>query len=248
MSRYSFINADDYKDELFGPHLLKLVDILDLPIPEIKVWHHKEQDRWMSKARLFGRQREPKTANIVFGKMNNSMLGVVNDAMHDAIARLCGRHRKELGKNYFCHLGGLKEDGQPFDLTNDHKRKISSMSNYNQDMEQYIKNLQMDHLQDLLNEKNLLAEIEAHDSMEEKFETQEYEIETIRLDLDDSQAEVKKLQAELKKVQDQNKKLRIDNEFLKDRLADYEGSAEDLYDDSVHGPLISNALDDESTM
>lgn len=248
MSRYSFVEADDYKVELFGPHLLKLVEVLDLPIPEIKVWYHQGQDRWMSKTRLFGRKGEPKTADIVFGKLNNSMMGVVNDAMHDAIARLCGRHRTELDKNYFRFLGCLKEDGQPLDLDDNCKRKMSEMAKYNQDMEQYIKNLQMDHLQDLFREKDLRAEIESHDHMEEKFETQEYELETLRSDLDDSHAEIKQLQAQLKKVRNHNKKLRTNHNSLKDRLAGYEGSAKDLIDNNVHGPLFGNTLDAESTM
>lgn len=76
------------------------------------------------------------------------------------------------------------------------------MLGYNKDLEQYIKNLQADHYQDL-----------------EKLKTrEEYEIEALRSDLDNSERKIWKLKAQLEKKQTQNKKLCTENLSLKARL------------------------------
>src|SRR4051812_39475842 len=104
MESFILNEGQHYKDVPCGPHLMDLVGLLNLPVPEIRVWK-KKNGRWNVKTRFFGRQRNPTTEDITYGMIShNSDMGV-NTVVHDSIARLCYRHRNELGKHYFGKLG-----------------------------------------------------------------------------------------------------------------------------------------------
>ena len=69
----------------------------------------------------------------------------MSDAVHGIIAHLCGRYHQELGGTFFRDLGWQEITREPGRIKEDHKRRLNDMLNYNQDLESYIKGLQLEH-------------------------------------------------------------------------------------------------------
>ncbi|KAE8817237.1 hypothetical protein D1007_05127 [Hordeum vulgare] len=116
--------------------------MLKLPIPEIKVIKRKSRS-WGTRIRVFGRKEDLKTEDINYGTLNHDYDMGMNNVVHDAIARLSYRHRAELGKYCFGYFERQKADGAHIVLTDVYNMKFSPLILYNQELEQYIKNLQM---------------------------------------------------------------------------------------------------------
>ena len=155
---------------------MELVGLLKLPIPEIKVSKRKSGS-WGVKTQVFGRKEDPKTGDITYGTLNHDCDMGINTAIHDAIAHLCYCHRAELGNNYFGKVGWQKVDGATIALTNEEKMKLSPLLVYNQDLEQYVKNLQMDILEALFDKEALREELETQKLKVAQQEKQDLEIQ-----------------------------------------------------------------------
>ena len=110
--------------------------------------------------------------------------------------------------------------------------------------------------------KRQRAEIEAHDCMEYKFQTQEYEMEQVREDADEQRGranalekENKKLREDLKRAsareeiaQDRIRKLRKEREHWKTQYEEALDGGAELQKVEENGPLISNDKDWDGTM
>ena len=118
MESYILNERGHYEDVLVGPFLVELVRLLKLPIPEIKATK-RTTGSWDIKTQVFGRKEHPKTGDISFGTLNRDCDMGINTAVHDAIARLCYRHRAALSTHYFGKVGWQKEDGATIALTNE---------------------------------------------------------------------------------------------------------------------------------
>ncbi|KAE8791634.1 hypothetical protein D1007_33894 [Hordeum vulgare] len=149
----------------------------------------------------------------------------MNTVVHDAIARLSYRHRVELGTHYFGRLGWQKPEGAHIILTDEQKVRFSPVLVYNQELEHYIKNLQMD----------LLSELFENDALHESVKTEKLkvaivkkhdpEIQKLRQDLKNSQAmehgddvEIQKLKNQLLELQGRHRKLRVNRECMAENL------------------------------
>ncbi|KAE8821800.1 hypothetical protein D1007_00210 [Hordeum vulgare] len=203
---------------------MELVHMMKLPIPEINVTKRKS-GFWGVRTKVFGRKEDPKTEDINYGTLTHDCDMGMNTAVHDAIARLSYRHRAELGTHYFGRLGWQKPKGAHIILTHEQKVKFSPVVVYNQELEYYIKNLQMDLLSELFendalhgslkNDKLKVANVKKHDP----------EIQKLRQDLKNSQAmahagdvEIQKLRSQLLELQGRHRKLRINREYLAEEL------------------------------
>ncbi|KAE8821014.1 hypothetical protein D1007_00850 [Hordeum vulgare] len=122
---------------------MELVHMMKLPILEIQV-NKRKSGFWGVRNKVFGRKDIPKTEDINYGTLTHDCDMGMNTVVHDAIARLIYRHRVELGTHYFGRLGWQKHEGAHIILTDEQKVKFSPVLVYNQELEHYIKNLQMD--------------------------------------------------------------------------------------------------------
>lgn len=203
---------------------MELVGLLKLPVPEIKVSKRKSGS-WGVKTQVFGRKEDPKTGDITYGTLNHDCDMGINTAIHDAIARLCYRHRAELGNNYFGKVGWQKVDGATIALTNEEKMKLSPLLVYNQDLEQYVKNLQMDLLEALFDKEALREELETQKLKVAKLEEQNLEVQKIRQELKNNrtiahakEVEIQKLKNQLQDIQGRHRKLRVNRDDLAEEL------------------------------
>ncbi|KAE8813320.1 hypothetical protein D1007_09592 [Hordeum vulgare] len=170
---------------------MELVHMMKLPIPESKVTKSKSRF-WGVKTKVFGRKEDPKTEDINYGTLTHDCDMGMNTAVHAAIARLGYRHRVELGTHYFGRLGWQKPEGAHIMLTDEQKVKFSPVVVYNQELEHYIKKLQMD----------LLSELFENDALRESLKTEK----------------PKKLKSQLLELQGRHRKLRVNMEYLAEEL------------------------------
>ena len=224
MESYILNKREHYEKVLGGPFLVELVRLLKLPIPEIKATKRTSRS-WGVKTQVFGRKEDPKTADISFGTINGDCDMGINTAVHDAIARLCYRHRAALNPHFFGRIGWQKFDGATIALTEAQKMKFSPLLVYNQDLEQYVKNLQMDLLEALFDNEALREEVETQRLKVDKLEEENLEIPRMRQELKSSRTishakdiEIQKLKEQLQDIQGRHKKLRVDRENLAEEL------------------------------
>ncbi|KAE8804706.1 hypothetical protein D1007_19263 [Hordeum vulgare] len=203
---------------------MELVQMMKLLIPEIKFTKRKS-GFWGVRTNVFGRKEDPQTEDINYGTLTHDCDVGMNTAVHDAIARLSYRRRVELGTHYFGKLGWQKPDGAHIILTYKQKMKFSAVVVYNQELEHYIKNRQMD----------LLSELLENDALHESHKTEKLkvanvkkhnpEIQKLRQDLKNSHAmahahdvEIQKLKNQLLELQGRHRKLRINRDSLAEEL------------------------------
>ncbi|KAE8781145.1 hypothetical protein D1007_45649 [Hordeum vulgare] len=126
---------------------MEMLHMMNLPIPQIKVIKRKS-GFWGVITKVLRRKEDPKTEDVNYGTLTHDCDMGMNTVVHDAIARLSYRHHVELGTHYFGRLRLKKPDGAHIILTHEQKVKFSRVLMYNQELEHYIKNLQMDLLSD----------------------------------------------------------------------------------------------------
>ncbi|KAE8791264.1 hypothetical protein D1007_34258 [Hordeum vulgare] len=134
---------------------MELVQMINLPIHEIKLTKRKF-GFWGVRTKNCGRKEDPKSEDINYGILTHDCDLGMNTVVHDAIACLSYSHRVELGTHYFGMLGWQKPEGAHIILTDEQKVKFSPIVVYNQELEHYIKNLQMDLLSELFENDTLV--------------------------------------------------------------------------------------------
>uniref|UniRef100_A0A8I6XDP0 Uncharacterized protein n=1 Tax=Hordeum vulgare subsp. vulgare TaxID=112509 RepID=A0A8I6XDP0_HORVV len=195
---------------------MEMVHMMKPPIPEIKVTKRKS-GYWGVRTKVFGRKEDAKTEYINYGTLTHDCDMGMNTAIHDAIARLSYRHRVELGTHYFGRLGWQKPDGAHIILTDEQKMKFSPVLVYNQELEHYIKNLQMDLLSELFENEALHESLKTKKLNVVNLKKHDPEIQKLRPDLKNSHGvthagdvEIQKLKSQLLELQGRHQKLRVD--------------------------------------
>ncbi|KAE8795784.1 hypothetical protein D1007_29390 [Hordeum vulgare] len=79
---------------------MELVQMMKLPIPEIKVTKRKS-GFWGVRTKVFGCKEDPKTEDINYGTLTHDCDMGMNTVVHDAITRLSYRHRVELELEHY---------------------------------------------------------------------------------------------------------------------------------------------------
>ncbi|KAE8820339.1 hypothetical protein D1007_01769 [Hordeum vulgare] len=178
---------------------MELVQTMKLLILEIKVTKRKS-GFWGVRTKVFGRKEDPKTEDINYGTLTHDCDMGMNTAVHDAITRLS-----------YCHRVDLDEQ----------KMKFSPVLVYNEELEHYIKNLQMDLLFELFENDALRKSLKAEKLKVANVKKHVPEIQKLRQDLKNSQAmahagdvEIQKLKSQLLELQGRHRKLRVNTEYL----------------------------------
>ncbi|KAE8780406.1 hypothetical protein D1007_46487 [Hordeum vulgare] len=224
MESYTLNEREHYEDVLGGLFLMELVHMMKMPIPEIKMTRRKS-GFWGVRTKIFGRKEDPKTEDINYGTLTHDCDMGTNTVVHDAIARLSYRHRVELGTHYFGRLGWQKPEGAHIILTNEQKVKFSPVLVYNQELEHYIKNLQIDLLSKLFENDALRESLKTEKLKVANVKKHDPEIQKLRQDLKNNQAmahagdvEIRKLKSQLLELQGRHRKLHVNTEYLAEEL------------------------------
>uniref|UniRef100_A0A8I6WQN2 Uncharacterized protein n=1 Tax=Hordeum vulgare subsp. vulgare TaxID=112509 RepID=A0A8I6WQN2_HORVV len=203
---------------------MELVQMIKLPIPEIKVTKTKSGFSGI-RTNVFGRKEDPKTEDINYGTLTHDCDMGMNTGVHDAIACLSYRHRVALGSHYFGRLGWQKPEEAHIILTDEQKVKFSPVLVYNQELEQYIKNLQMDLLSELFENDALRESLKTEKLKVANVKKHDPEIQKLRHDLKNSQAmehasdvEIQKLKRQLLELQGRHRKLHLNREYLAEKF------------------------------
>ncbi|KAE8794192.1 hypothetical protein D1007_31066 [Hordeum vulgare] len=198
--------------------------MMKLPIPEIKMTKWKSEF-WGVRTKVFGRKEDPKTEDINHGTLTHDCDMGMNTVVHDAIVRLSYRHRVELGTHYFRRLGWHKPDGSHIILTDEQKMKFSPVVVYNQELEHYINNLQMDFLSEVFEEDALRESLKTEKLKVANVKIHDPEIQKLHQDLKNSQSmehagdfEIQKLKSQLLELHGRHEKLRVNRDNLVEEL------------------------------
>ncbi|XP_044372597.1 uncharacterized protein [Triticum aestivum] len=241
MEHCDFSQASHYERVLFGTHLLRLVQTLRLRVPKIAAWHHLEgKSYWNVNITIYGRSE---METMIFFNTHPTLEGVMSDAVHGIIARLCGRYHQELGGTFFRDLGWQDITGEPNRIKEDHKRRLNDMLNYNQDLESYIKGLQLEHFEAL---QKIEAMNEVRTLQEQKLGIMQEDLEKNKDEVQAQEIEIKKLQKELWEERARNKRLKLENRVLKGEEAEEDDFSVNSSDESDNTSLNSINLDVES--
>ncbi|KAE8808128.1 hypothetical protein D1007_15251 [Hordeum vulgare] len=118
-----------------------------------------------------------------------------------------------------------KPEGAHIILTDEQKVKFSPVLVYNQELEHYIKNLQMDHLSELFENDALRESLKTEKLKVANVKKHDPEIKKLHQDLKNSQAmahdgdvEIQKLKSQLLELQGRHRKLRVNREYLMEEL------------------------------
>ncbi|KAE8789289.1 hypothetical protein D1007_36539 [Hordeum vulgare] len=162
---------------------MELVQMMKLPIPKTKVTKRKFGFGGV-RTKSFGRKEDPKTEDIKSRTLTHDYDMGMDTAVHDAIARLSYHHRVELGTHYFRRLGWQKPEGALIIQIDEQKMKFLPVLVYNQELEHYIRNLQM----------GLLSELFENDALRESLKTEKLKVANVKK----HDPEIQKLCQELK--------------------------------------------------
>ena len=187
MTSFHFTTAEDFEGTRFGGYLLDIVGRLELPLPKIKGIILKKFNRegcWGIKVTQPGRDTEPKVDGMEIKLISDSKEKGLDLIMQDLIARLCGRHSKELKGHYSYFFGRRSEDGEPYYIDAKDKKMAKPVCSYLQDLEILLNDTHEDRRAELLkndelcaqlkeNEKKVQAQEEEAKAQEEKFKAQE---------------------------------------------------------------------------
>uniref|UniRef100_A0A8I6WBA6 Uncharacterized protein n=1 Tax=Hordeum vulgare subsp. vulgare TaxID=112509 RepID=A0A8I6WBA6_HORVV len=203
---------------------MELVQMMKLSIPEIKVTKRKS-GFWGVRTKVFGCKEDPKTEDINYGTLTHDCDMGMNAVVHDAITCLSYRHHVELGTHYFGRLGWQKPEGAHMILTDEQKVKFSRVLVYNQELEHYIMNLQIDLLSELFENDALRESLKTEKLKVANVKKHDLEIRKLHQDLKNSQAmthagdvEIQKLKSQLLELQGRHRKLRVNREYLAEEL------------------------------
>jgi hypothetical protein len=211
MSFFMYQTAEDFKDMRFGRYLLELVELLALPTPIIKasqLKHFNKEDLWGIRLCQQGRQTEPKTEDIQYKSISDSLEKGLNLVTQELIGRLCLQYQEELKDHYFAHLGQRDEHGIPYCVSEEDKNKPEALYPYLQDLELHLWQLEEDRRNELLKNDEIMAQVK---ETQKKIEAQE---EVANAQEEKFRAQEKKFQSQEKRIRDKNKEIKT----LKDEI------------------------------
>src|SRR4051812_7434354 len=203
---------EEFQVTRFGPRIVELTTLLNLPLPTITVHpltKFERKDLWGFKVNQPGRQTEPTTEAIIFKLMHDDRERGMEVVMQDLIGRMLGRHSRQVRGTHFHVFGRSDEDGESIDFEDDSRDAAEPIHLYLQDLESLIRHVDMDRTNVMLSNDELQVQLRKKDKlfaeqdevakeMQTKFETQD-----------------KKFKSQEKRVQERNKRIHDMTEELK---------------------------------
>src|SRR3954463_5128746 len=205
MPNVSISTVEVFQGTRFGPCIVELTTLLDLPLPTIMVHpltKFERKDLWVFKVNQPGRQTEPTTEAIVFKLMHDDKERGLEVVMQDLIGRLLGRHSRQVIATHFHVFGRRDEDGEAIDFEDTSRETAEPIRLYLQDLEVLLRHVDTDRTNVMLSNDELQVHLREKDKlfaekdeivkeMEARFESQD-----------------RKFKSQEKRVQDRNKKIR----------------------------------------
>src|SRR3954466_7978580 len=205
MPTVTFSTVEEFQGTRFGPRIVELTTLLNLPLPTIMVLpltKFERKDLWGFKVNQPGRQHEPTTEAIIFKLMHDDKEGGLEVVMQDLIGRLLGRHSREVSGTHFHVFGRRDEDGEAIDFEDTSRETAEPIRLYLQDLEVLLRHVDTDRTNVMLSNDEHQVQLREKDKlfaeqdeivkeMEAKFETQD-----------------KRFKSQEKRVQDRNKRIR----------------------------------------
>src|SRR3954470_16876748 len=114
--------VEEFQVTRFGPRIVELTTLLDLPLPTITVYpltKFERKDLWSFKVNQPGRQTEPTTEAIVFKLMHDDRERGMEVVIQDLIGFLLGRHSRHVRGTHFHVFGRRDDDGESIDFEDD---------------------------------------------------------------------------------------------------------------------------------
>ena len=203
--------VEEFQVTRFGPRIIELTTLLNLPLPTIMVLpltKFERKDLWGFKVNQPGRQTEPSTEAIVFKLMHDDKERGLEVVMQDLIGRFLGRHSRQVRGTHFHVFGRRDEDGEAIDFEETSRETAEPIRLYLQDLEVLLRHVDTDRTNVMLSNDKLQVQLREKDKlfaeqdeivkeMEAKFESQD-----------------RKFKSQEKRVQDRNKKIRDMTEEL----------------------------------
>src|SRR3954468_20224097 len=211
MPTVTISTVEEFQVTRFGPRIVELTTLLNLPLPTITVYpltKFERKDLWGFKVNHPGRQAEPTTEAIIFKLMHDDRERGMEVVMQDLIGRLLGRHSRQVRGTHFHVFGRRDKDGESIDFEDDMRDAAELIRLYLQDLESLIRHVDTDRTNVMISNDELQVQLREKDKlfaeqdkivkeMEAKFETQD-----------------KRFKSQEKRVQDRNKKIRKMKEEL----------------------------------
>jgi len=205
MPNVTISTAEEFKGTRFGPRIIELTSLLNLPLPTIMVLpltKFERKDLWGFKVNQPGRQTEPTTEAIIFKLMHDDKERGLEVVMQDLIGRLLGRHSRQVRGTHFHAFGRRDEDGEAIDFEDTSRETTEPIRLYLQDLEVLLRHVDTDRTNVMLSNDELQVQLHEKDKlfaeqdeivkeMEAKFESQD-----------------RKFKSQEKRVQDRNKRIR----------------------------------------
>ena len=119
MPNVTISTVEEFQGTRFGPRIVELTTLLNLPLPTIMVLpltKFERKDLWGFKVNQPGRQTEPTTEAIIFKLMHGDKERGLEVVMQDLIGRLLGRHSRQVRGTHFHAFGRRDEDGEAIDF------------------------------------------------------------------------------------------------------------------------------------
>ena len=158
MPTVTISTVEEFQGTRFGPRIVELTTLLNLPLPTIMVLpltKFERKDLWGFKVNRPGRQTEPTTEAIVFKLMHDDKERGLEVVMQDMIGRLLGRHSRQVRGTHFHVFGRRDEDGESIDFEDDSRDTAEPIRLYLQDLESLIRHVDTNRTNVMLNNDEL---------------------------------------------------------------------------------------------
>ncbi len=147
MPTVTISTVEEFQGTRFGPRIVELTTLLNLPLPTIMVLpltKFERKDLWGFKVNQPGRQTEPTTEAIIFKLMHDDKERGLEVVMQDLIGRLLGRHSRQVRCTHFHAFGRRDEDGEAIDFEDTSRETAEPIRLYLQDLEVLLRHLDTD--------------------------------------------------------------------------------------------------------
>src|SRR3954465_2905478 len=205
MPNVTISTVEEFQGTRFGPRIIELTTLLNLPLPTIMVLpltKFERKDLWGFKVNQPGRQTEPATEAIIFKLMHDDKERGLEVVMKDLIGGLLGRHSQEVRGTHFHTFGRRDDDGEAIDFEDTSRETAEPIRLSLQDLEVLLRHIDTDRINVMLSNDELQVQLCEKDKifaeqdeivkeMEAKFESQD-----------------RKFKSKEKRVQDRNKRIR----------------------------------------
>ena len=154
--------AEEFKGTRFGTRLIELSSVINLPLPTIMMLpltKFERKDLWGFKVTQPGRQTERTTEAIIFKFMHDDRERGLEVVMQDLLARLLGRHSREIRGTHFHAFGRRDEDGEAIEFEDAAREMAEPIRLYLQDLEVLLRHLDTDRTNVMLSNDELQVQL-----------------------------------------------------------------------------------------